>query len=225
MVGFKVFVFNHKFRHGGLDFVFVSRSKFYLAVVLHLKNMIRVLFTPLFCILILLFIPTFEQGMVLAPFIFGFTVSLVNIKKMKINPIIGLLVFIGISYAVYFLSIYLTWGIGIFYRTVEQTLGLKYSDLTTALSLLTGGFIASICMYSLYSLLLKDQNRKKGVLLILIIGLLLPFTVWLLSENDNYTDNADFANYNIGWLIINCLGFGIAINQSEINNWMKKLKI
>ena len=79
-------------------------------------------------------------------------------------------------------------------------------------------------MYSLYSLLLKDQNRKKGVLLILIIGLLLPFTVWLLSENDNYTDSADFANYNIGWLIINCLGFGIAINQSEINNWMKKPK-
>jgi hypothetical protein len=144
---------------------------------------------------------------------------------MKINPFIGLLVFIGISYVVYFLSIYLTWGIGIFYRTVEQTLGLEYSDLTTALSLLTGGFIASISMYSLYALLLKDQNRKKGVLLILLTGLLLPFIVWLFSENDNYTDNADFATYNISWLLVNCLGFGIAINQAEINNWMKKLKI
>jgi len=202
-----------------------NRHKPYTDLVLHLKNMIRILFTPLFCILILLFIPTFEQGMVLAPLIFGFTVSLVNIKKMKINPFIGLLVFIGISYVVYFLSIYLTWGIGIFYRTVEQTLGLEYSDLTTALSLLTGGFIASISMYSLYALLLKDQNRKKGVLLILLTGLLLPFIVWLFSENDNYTDNADFATYNISWLLVNCLGFGIAINQAEINNWMKKLKI
>ena len=81
---------------------------------------------------------------------------------MKTNPIIGLLVFIGISYVVYFLSIYLTWGIGIFYRTVEQTLGLKYSDLTTALSLLTGGFIASIGMYSFTPYSLKTKTEKKG---------------------------------------------------------------
>jgi hypothetical protein len=32
LVGSNASVFNHKFRHGGLDFVFVSRSKFYLAV-------------------------------------------------------------------------------------------------------------------------------------------------------------------------------------------------
>lgn len=185
--------------------------------------MIRAILTPLLCSILILFMPPFEQGMLLFPLIFGFAVSVVNFKKIKINPFVGIFSCIGISYLIYFASIYLTIGVGIVYRFIEEKLGFEYANLTTALIIFTSGIISAMIMYIIYSFIFKKQNRKKGVLIILSIGFLIPFVVWLFSNNSNYIDNFDLALYQMAWLLIMSFGFGMAINQSEINTWIKKI--
>ncbi|MGK0139714.1 MAG: hypothetical protein ACI9DJ_003178, partial [Algoriphagus sp.] len=60
--------------------------------------MVRAFLTSIICGMGVFLVPTFEQGMYIAPLIFGLTVSSVNYKKLKINPIGGIAIFIAISY-------------------------------------------------------------------------------------------------------------------------------
>ncbi|WP_293762050.1 hypothetical protein [uncultured Paraglaciecola sp.] len=49
--------------------------------------------------------------------------------------------------------------------------------------------------------------------MILSLSALIPLTVWLASDDKEYTQNSDFAVYQIAWLIFRSLAIGIAINQ------------
>ncbi|WP_420601009.1 hypothetical protein [Flagellimonas sp.] len=161
-------------------------------------------------------VPNFEQGMYISPLIFGFTIAIVNHKKLKINLIGGIALFVAFSYVFYFLSIYLTFGLAEIYSLVEDKMQLPVYDLTTGILLFVSGIITATILYLIYSLFLKEQNRKLGVLLILIISTLIPLTVFLASDDNKYTRNEDFAVYQISWLTFISLAFGIAINQMEI---------
>ena len=185
--------------------------------------MIRAILTPILCGIAISLIPTFEKGMILSPLIFGLVVSLVNFKKLKWNPFIGILSCTLISYAVLYLSIFLTLQIGELYGWLENSFGIKLSDISDSFSVLTGGIISAIILYWCYSFLFKNQRRINGILTILITALLIPLTVWLFSRNSNYSDNEDFAIYQISWLIFISLGFGIAINQLEIKSTLNKM--
>jgi len=184
--------------------------------------MIRAFLTSIICGMGIFLVPTFEQGMYIAPLIFGLTVSSVNYKKLKINPIGGIAIFIVISYVLYFLSIYLTFGLAEIYSLIEDKMELPIYDLTTGIILFISGIITAIVMYLIYSLFLKEQNRTLGAFLILILSALIPLTVWLASDDKEYTRNSDFAVYQIAWLIFISLAFGIAINQIEIKTRVRK---
>jgi hypothetical protein len=75
----------------------------------------KALLTSLICGIGISLVPNFEQGMYISPLIFGLTISSVNYKKLKINPIAGILIFIALSYLIYVLSIYLTFGLAEIY--------------------------------------------------------------------------------------------------------------
>jgi hypothetical protein len=181
----------------------------------------KAILTPIICLILLVFLPIEGQDMLFQPLIFGSAIGIANFTMFKINRIIGVLLCIGLSYLIFFLSIYLTFGIGYIYRFIESTLNFEYSDLTTALSILSGGIISALILYFCQSFLFKHQDKKNGILCILIVSLLIPFTVWIFAENKNYTDNSDFDLYQVSWLIFISLGFGIAINQMEIKSRVK----
>ena len=185
--------------------------------------MIRALLTSLICGMAIFLLPNFEQGMYISPLIFGLSVSGVNYKKLKINPFAGIVTFIALSYVIYILSIYLTFGLAEIYAVIEDRFRIPIYDLTTGLLLLISGILSAIGLYLLHSLFLKDQKKTKGAILILIISTLIPFTVWFASDDNHYTKNEDFAVYQISWLIYISLGFGIAINQLEIKNGLNKI--
>lgn len=179
--------------------------------------------TSIICGMIIFLVPTFEQGMYVSPLIFGFSIGAVNYKKFKINPIGGIAIFIALSYVFYFLSIYLTFGLAEIYSLIETEMELPINDLTTGILLFTSGIVSAIVMFLIYSLFLKEQNRTLGAFLILIISALIPLTVWLVSDDKEYTQNTDFAVYQIAWLIFISLAFGVAINQMEIKIRMKNI--
>jgi hypothetical protein len=168
-------------------------------------------------------VPTFEQGIYISPLIFGLSVSTVNYKKLKINPIAGIAIFVALSYLIWVLSIYLTFGLAEIYSVIEDRFEIPIYDLTTGLLLLISGIISGIVLYLLCSLFLKEQKKIFGAILILIISIFIPLTVWLISDDNHYTKNEDFAVYQISWLIYISLGFGIAINQLEFKIVLKKL--
>lgn len=185
--------------------------------------MTRALLTSLICGMVIFLVPNFEQGMYISPLIFGLSVAGVNYKKFKINPIAGIVIFIALSYLIYVLSIYLTFGLAEIYAIIEDHFQIPIYDLTTGLLLLISGIISAVVLYLLYSVFLKEQNKIIGTLLILIISSLIPFTVWLASDDNHYTRNEDFAVYQISWLIYISLGFGIAINQLEFKSGLNKI--
>jgi hypothetical protein len=189
-----------------------------------LKNeMKKALLTSLICGIGISLVPNFEQGMYISPLIFGLTISSVNYKKLKINPIAGILIFIALSYLIYVLSIYLTFGLAEIYSVVENRFEIPIYNLTTGLILLISGILSAIGLYLLYSLFLKQQNRILGIIFILITSTLIPLTVWLVSEDNHYTKNEDFAVYQMSWMIYISLGFGIAINQLELKNKLNRI--
>jgi hypothetical protein len=183
----------------------------------------KALLTSLICGIGISLVPNFEQGMYISPLIFGLTISSVNYKKLKINPIAGILIFIALSYLIYVLSIYLTFGLAEIYSAVENRFEIPIYNLTTGLILLISGILSAIGLYLLYSLFLKQQNRILGIIFILITSTLIPLTVWLVSEDNHYTKNEDFAVYQMSWMIYISLGFGIAINQLELKNKLNRI--
>jgi hypothetical protein len=183
----------------------------------------KALLTSLICGIGISLVPNFEQVMYISPLIFGLTISSVHYKKLKINPIAEILIFIALSYLIYVLSIYLTFGLAEIYSAIENRFEIPIYDLTTGLILLISGILSAIGLYLLYSLFLKQQNRILGIILILITSTLIPLTVWLVSEDHHNTKNEDFAVYQMSWLIYISFGFGIAINQLELKNKLNRI--
>jgi uncharacterized membrane protein YczE len=117
----------------------------------------------------------------------------------------------------------LTFGLAEIYSVVENRFEIPIYNLTTGLILLISGILSAIGLYLLYSFFLKQQNRILGIIFILITSTLIPLTVWLVSEDNHYTKNEDFAVYQMSSMIYISLGFGIAINQLELKNKLNRI--
>jgi hypothetical protein len=188
--------------------------------------MTRALLTSLVCGIVIFLIPNFEQVMEITPLLFGLSVSVVNYKKLKINPIAGIVFFVVLSYLIYYLSIYIfvlsikmTSELTEVYTLIEDRFQIPINKLTTELPLLIIGILSAISLYLLFSLFLKEQKKILGAILILITSTFIPITIWLTSD-DKYEV---LVVYHISWLIFISLGFGFAINQLEIKNRLYKI--
>jgi hypothetical protein len=181
----------------------------------------RALLTTLICGIAISLFANLEQGLNLSPLILGLSISSGNYKMFKINPIAGILIFISLSYLVYILSICLTFGLTEFYDLIIDWFDFPIFKLNTNLLILFSGTIGAIVLYLLFSLFLKEQNKLFGGILILLFSILIPLTVWVVSGDDDYSNNEDFLVYIISYMIYMSLGFGIAINQLEIKKQLR----
>lgn len=186
------------------------------------KIMIRAALTPILCLVLLILVPVEGQGIIYQPLIFGLAVSIANLQIIKINRIVGVMLCIGLAYLIFFLAIYITIVFSELYSFIEKIVRIEYSDFTTTLSVLSGGVVAAIILYISYSYLFKDQKIWTGVLIILITTCLIPFTVWLFSNDSKYIENEGFAVYQLSWMIFITFGFGIALNYFEIKRIMNE---
>lgn len=161
------------------------------------------------------------------PIGFGLVISLVNIQKIKVNKLLGIVLCIGISALTFICSVFLTYGfIYIIGKSATFLLGgittvTRYLGIST---IFVSGGIAALMMYFGYSYLFADQNRKNGLLIVLVATFLVPvaFGIWQML-NTNIFINAPIM-YAVSWMMLVSLGFSIAINQSEIALQLGKLR-
>lgn len=153
------------------------------------------------------------------PIGFGLAVSLVNIRKIKVNKLLGILLCIGISALTFVFSVFLTYGLayslGGLTTFVSEEIAtiIKYVGRST---IFISGGVAAIIMYWGYSYLFSGQNRNRGVFIVFVSTLLVPivFFIWRMLNTNMFIKEP--LMYSVSWLMLVSLAFGIAINQNEI---------
>jgi hypothetical protein len=176
-----------------------------------LKSFLQTVKKPLLTIIILTllltFIPfelTFTNN--LNPLIFGVTFFLVNIKRVKHNIVIGLLLSIVASYAAYFTGLISFFG---FSSVLELVANLKFE---TEIIIVLTGLIASLTLYLVFTRIYDIGQVKRGITIMATSYLLVPIALTFLLLFHIIRENEFFPLYNFIWLLV--VGFFLTLTTN-----------
>lgn len=179
--------------------------------------MLRSLLSPVIAILTLLLLPSVEQGILYLPLIFSLSVGLVNLPQFKVNPVLGVVLFVFQTYAVFIGLAVVTYFSDDFLQ--DYTLANEDEFALQGIILVTlGGFLAACLLYYFSKYLFKYAFLKRGYYVIAGYYAFVVIIMQVFTKHEYLQFGVEkFSSFLVSWVIFMSLAFSVNLN---VDKWL-----
>lgn len=171
----------------------------------------RIVLGSILVIITMLLVPSVEKALFYLPLVFALSVSLVNVDKIKINRILGVIFTLAQSYVV-FLGLALT-----MYFFDEWLLEISSGEITEfegIIMVTTGGYLAALLLFYFNSFVFKVSSMKFSFIVISACYVLVVLAMLVFSKNEYLQFGVEkFPSFLISWCIFMSLAYSISLNR------------
>jgi len=185
--------------------------------------MLRTFLSPLLVVIAVLLIPSIDRALFFLPLILSLSVGIVNFSKLKIgNKYLGVFLTVVQSYAVF---LALAVSLFVFDALLEDValVSNNESGLIGIILVTMGGFLAAMLLFYFFFFLFNVDNKRFGFLTITICYALIVILMQVFSNNEFLQFGVGkFASFLISWIIFMSLAYSMALNRTELMQFLDK---